>query len=118
MKRLPEPEPDDWSLLGRIESAIGRDLTLRLCSAVGGTEVALSEYPRRGSLVEAIGVDAARKLYDELGGGKIIIPMGVHAGLARRRHEATELAAKGLSQAQIARKLGVHVRTLARWANS
>ena len=118
MGRRHEPEPHGDDLLSRIGSVLGRDLTKCLCAAVGGTQVVLSECPRRGALVDAIGAEGARKLYEELGPGTIIIPMGTLSGMTRRRQEAASLRSEGLSQTQIARKSGVHVRTVARWWNA
>ncbi len=38
-------------------------------------------------------------------------------GLERRRHEAAELLRQGISQAEVARRLGVHRQSVSRWAH-
>ena len=46
-------------------------------------------------------------------------PAGVHRdfeGLEQRRRAAAELLRKGMSQAEVARRLGVHRQSVSRWA--
>lgn len=65
------------------------------------------------SLVELIGMDAARKLVQHFDGATILIPPAL-AGQARRRREAIQQMSGEASQTEIAHALGIARSTVQR----
>jgi hypothetical protein len=90
-----------------IINAIGEQKALELVSALGGTVVYVPRSPRGNTLlVRAIGLQAAKRLGREFGGGHLELPL---AGKA----VAVWLKGKGLSNAEIARIQRCSTRTVA-----
>lgn len=80
---------------------LGEEAFLRLAEELGGTRAYIPQVLRADSaIVKAIGLEAASKL------AKIWAPTAIRVPLARRER-AFALRRRGLSNAQIARKLGM-----------
>ena len=79
---------------------IGEDAALKLVEAFGGLGIKLSDHPRKGVLVNAIGIEAAQALGKALGRGLYRVPVARswRAGIYRRQ---------GKSHPWIARKLAM-----------
>jgi DNA-binding NarL/FixJ family response regulator len=85
-----------------LEALIGEEALIRLAEAFGGTRLFVPvKMTARHAVAKAIGLDAARKLSDRLAPDVIRVP------LARRQRALHYRAALALSNAQIARRLGM-----------
>ena len=97
---------------GRIEEAIGIELTTLLLRRWGGCEVSIPKNPQGTKLAEVIGTEAAATLIREIGHGKIVLPCGAFRGAKRRRAEAIDLLRQGLSVQKVALACDLHTRTV------
>lgn len=105
-------------VLAMVAEATSLPVALRLAADLGGTRLWLPERPQPGSaLVQAVGQEAAERICDALGPGKVTIPLGPTATFMRRAKRIRELLAEGHSQSEIARLLHIHVRTVERHAS-
>ena len=109
MSRAPPP-PGQISFLVEV---LGLDDTLRLIEAYGGTAlwvpkgVGNSSAALRDKLEQQFGKPTARELIRGFGGGVIKVPLCPAWRTALYQH-------RGLSQAEIALKLGCHADTVSR----
>ena len=87
---------------------LGSDLAITLFLTFGGTEIYLSQTPKRSKVLELTGADKLIMLTERLGAGHIRVPLAKD-WIARR------LLSQGLSKADIARELHVDQRTVGRW---
>ena len=79
-----------------------------LADALGGTRVSVPEVLEpTAKLVQAIGIDASRRLWEALGPGVIIVPL-------ERELRASHYRALGESHAQIARRPGMTEKGVAK----
>ncbi len=106
--------------LDELAEALGDALAVRLVAALGGTRVYVGRRWRPGNrIVETIGRDGADRLaaYVETGQGGmwVELPRGASGAAAElRRRVLAEAARPGQSEAQVARRLKVHGRTVRR----
>ena len=106
--------------LDELAAALGDALAVQLVAALGGTRVYVSRRRRGGNrIVEAIGRDGADRLasYIETGHGGmwVELPRGPGGQAAElRRRVLDEAARQDVSEADIARRLRVHGRTVRR----
>lgn len=104
-------------VLADIEAAIGRPWALQIAGKLGGAEIYLASPERIGRsspLVRLIGVERARKLAEQLGRGKLLIPLGPTSTEKQKRAAVRRLIGTGLSNNAIAMQLHVHERTVRR----
>jgi hypothetical protein len=81
---------------------IGEEALVRLAEAFGGTRLFVPvKMTARHEIAKAIGIEAARKLSDRIAPDVIRVP------LAREQRARHYRGALGLSNAQVARKLGI-----------
>ena len=99
-------------IAGRIEEAIGIELTTLLLRRWGGCEVSIPKNPQGTKLAQVIGTEAAATLIREIGHGKIVLPCGAFRGAKRRRAEAMDLLRRGMSVQQVALACDLHSRTV------
>ena len=99
-------------IAGRIEEAIGIELTTLLLRRWGGCEVSIPKNPQGTKLAEVIGTEAAATLIREIGHGKIVLPCGACRGAKRRRAESMDLLRRGMSVQQVALACDLHTRTV------
>lgn len=84
-----------------LEQLIGEEALVALAEAFGGTRLYVpARMTHRHEIAQAIGMDAARKLSDRLAPDVIKVPLA-------REQRALHHRAAGLSNAQIARRLGI-----------
>lgn len=106
--------------LDELVDVIGEVAALRLVAAMGGTRFYVRQKIPAGSpIVAAIGAEAAQILADHIatgiGGLAVEIPCGPASQMAQYRRRLLEMAdTPGLTEAQIAREMGVHSRTVRR----
>ena len=85
-----------------LEVLIGKEALVRLAEAFGGTRLFVPvKMTARHEIAKAVGIDAARKLSQRLAPDVVRVP------LAREERAMHYRAALGLSNAQIARRLGM-----------
>lgn len=112
------PERADWprlpGLLFDIADRFGLDVALAFAARHGGGYLyvparASAEHP----IAREFGEELLAFLIDHCGGWqKIVVPKGPSDGAAARAAAVRELTAKGWDATRIARRLGVHVRTV------
>jgi hypothetical protein len=109
--------------LQEIADAAGLAAALKLAEARGGTEVYIpAQAPDGHWLVECVGREAADKICafyrvettDSRRGSHVEIPLGSHRFYERARRLAMKLLGEGHNQVEVARKLGLHHRTVQR----
>lgn len=106
-----------WSDLVHV---LGEIDAMRLVAAFGGTRIYVAaRMSERNQIVEAIGLDAARRLADHVkvgtGGMWVDLPSGPASAFKDLRRRVAEHASdRNLSASVAARRLGVHVRTIFR----
>lgn len=94
----------EW--LPALEAAIGFDATRAFFLRHGGRQV----------VIPAAAAEGARGwLRQELGHGRMTLPMGPAARRHRQRLTALALLRQGRSLAQVAARLNVHSRTVSSW---
>lgn len=113
---MSAPSWSDWpELLRRVAECCGGGTALTLAATYGGREVYI---PRPDAIDEthhlalALGLGPARRMADELGGGRIIIPLGPASTIERRKQLMRQMRREGRSNGEVAGLLGVHRRTV------
>jgi DNA-binding CsgD family transcriptional regulator len=110
--------PRDWPwlphLLFDMARRFGLDTALRFAQRHGGTLIYLPVRPAAGhEIAQAFGQPLLAWLIEHQGGGqRVLVPMGPSQSQAQREAAVRSLTAQGLRKGQIARKLGIHVRTV------
>ncbi|MBY6244182.1 helix-turn-helix domain-containing protein [Methylosinus sp. Sm6] len=107
-------------LLREIADVAGLPAALAIAEEKGGARV---HFPARASeahwLVRLIGREAADKLCEHFrtaqGGARELVPLGPRNFYAQARRKAARLAEEGCSREEVARRLGVHIRTVQRY---
>ncbi len=107
-------------LLNEIADVIGAHATLKLVEARGGSLTYIPATAPDGHwLVGAIGRDAADKLCAHFrtgcGGMDIMMPLGSLSITMKRRQAAEQMTREGVSRSDVARRLGIHTRTVQRY---
>lgn len=102
-------------IAGEIEDLIGVELTSALLRRWGGCQVNLPTRAKGSKLAEVVGEDAAQKIIDGIGHGKITLPCGSMRGAKRRRAEAVAMLRAGASLAQVALACDLHTRTVSNY---
>lgn len=106
----------DWpELLQRVADACGVGTALALAGAYGGRELYVPQAEAIGEdhpLALSLGLATARKVAEVLSAGKIVIPLGPASDLRRRKAAMRRMRREGVTNAEQARRLGVHVRTV------
>lgn len=105
-------------ILADIADAAGSEAALAIAEQKGGVT---AYFPKVDSLsaghwlVQAVGMDAARKIARRVGGSRVEVPRGTQAGNRARVHSTIrEGLVKGMPMAAVARLAGVSVRTVQR----
>lgn len=106
-------------IAGMIEAVIGLERTTVLLRARGGTEFEIPVSAKGSLLASIIGEEAAEKLIDTFGHGRLTLPCshmrGAHAErLAKRRH-AERLLREGKTEMEVALAADLHIRTVRRY---
>lgn len=110
MKRVPLPD-----VLGQIADAVSIEAAMKVARAHGGTMAYVPAKVEAGHwLAELLGLEDARKVCAALGPASVLVPMGPNASTARRWRTIQALIDAGVSKRQIARRMGVHIRTVQR----
>lgn len=118
---MTEPRVYLPALLAEIAEAAGLPAALKIADARGGTRV---HFPARAPdghwLPELVGREAADKicrLYHTTGHGGVeqLVPLGPKGFYARARRMAEQLTRDGVSREEVARRLGVHIRSVQRY---
>lgn len=105
--------PGILSAIARVTNA---GVALRLAQARGGTEMTFSAR-RESALSKLVGQESARKIVDELGASRFMIPMASARGQHGRRAAVRKMLAEGATLNQAALACDVHVRTARRIKN-
>lgn len=92
-----------------MEQALGVDVFLNFVSKYGGREITIPTYKRIGSETHP----ALRWLAEEVGWGKLVVPVGPIGRRARVRFAVYQALRDGQSLSQIAQKHAMHVRSIA-----
>lgn len=100
-------------LLGRIADVAGVKAALALVEAYGGRELSLSARPT-AALASVVGPEAAAAIVQEIGSGKVLIPMANLRGQRGRREAAARLLRAGAQIGEVAQAVDVHERTVYR----
>lgn len=111
-------EPKLSGVLADIEEACGSAAALQMAAAFGGREIYIPRPEAIGEshpIAQAVGLACGRKIAAHLAHGVVLIPLGPHSSLGRRRDSYRRLRLEGRSLAFIARALGVHIRTIKRY---
>lgn len=107
-------------VLAEIAEIAGEAAALAVAGAKGGRRAyipAAGNLTRDHWLVEAVGLDAARKIAMRLGGGEVPIPLGPAGSRARIWHIIREGIEAGLTAPEIAARVGVDEKTVRRHRN-
>ena len=106
----------EWpELLQRVAEACSPGVALSLAAAYGGRELYI---PQADAIDEAhplaltLGLATARTVAETLSAGKIVIPMGPTSSVRRRAAAMRAMRREGKTNAEQARALGIHVRTV------
>lgn len=104
-------------ILERIAQAAGEDAALLVAKEWGGRYLYIPRAFRpTHRLCQLIGEERARAMWDAIGHGMVMVPMGPYSGAAARREIAARALDAGKSQPQAAKVAGVHLRTVERIA--
>lgn len=87
---------------------LGPDLAMEFFLRFGGTELYFGPSPKRSMILDLTGPEKLAMLSERLGGGYINLPIP-------KRWIAQQLDLRGVSRAEIARKLHVDQSTVRRW---
>ncbi|WP_296639154.1 hypothetical protein [Roseinatronobacter sp.] len=101
-------------IAGEIERVIGLDLTVRLLQRRGGCELHIPQRVPGSLLADIVGDDAAAKLAEVIGPGKIVLPCAHLRGQGARREDARAMLRQGASLQQVALACDMHMRTVSR----
>lgn len=103
------------AVLAEIAEATSVETALLLATKFGGTQVRFSARPRPDNPVARhIGDRDYAKLQERFGSGYVLIPLGPARRDARQGRAIHQMIEKGFSNAEIARSLGCHERTVRR----
>lgn len=93
----------------------GAEAVERLREIAGGCTISVPRDPKpHHRIVAAIGLEGARRVAAEFGHGRVEVPLGPASAQSLRAKVIADLASKGMPVATIARRVGVHVRTVSR----
>jgi len=102
-------------ILADIAEAAGNAVALRLARAVGGTEITVAKNPKPGSrITKLVGLEAARRIANTVGYGRMLIPMANLRGQGHRREVMAKVMGAGGSNTQAALAGDSHERTARR----
>lgn len=101
-------------IAGQIEEAIGLDLAVRLLKRRGGCEIHIPRRVKGSQLAEIVGEEAAARVADALGPGKVLLPCGHLRGQFARRADARRMLLNGASLQDVALACDMHTRTVSR----
>ncbi|QDG74437.1 helix-turn-helix transcriptional regulator [Labrenzia sp. PHM005] len=87
---------------------LGHDLAIEFFLRFGGTELYFGPSPKRSMILDLTGPEKLAMLSERLGGGYVNLPIP-------KKWIAQQLDLRGLSRADIARKLHVDQSTVRRW---
>lgn len=105
------------SLLAQLAELVGEDAALLVAEEWGGRYLYIPrEFRPTHRLVELLGEERARKMWNAIGHGPVLVPMGPNAGAAERREIASRALDEGKSQPQAAKAAGIHLRSVERLA--
>ncbi|MEC7797457.1 MAG: helix-turn-helix domain-containing protein [Pseudomonadota bacterium] len=111
-----EPSWSDWpELLQRVAECCGAGVALRLARTYGGREIYIptpEAIDEGHHLAVALGLASARQMADVLRVGKLLVPMGPTSSPKRRAAAIRRMRSEGATNAQIAKTLGIHLRTV------
>lgn len=105
-------------ILQEIEKVAGFDAAVKVAFNFGGMRLCFPKenfIDENHRLSELVGLDAAQKICKELGGITFTIPIGPFNRSAILFYKYSKLSNLGWSKTEIARELGVHVRTVFHW---
>lgn len=106
-------------IAGMIEAVIGLERTAVLLRARGGTEIEIPVRVPGSLLASIIGEEAAVKLAEAFGPGRLTLPCAHMRGAAAERHEkrllAERLLRNGKSEMEVALEADLHIRTVRRY---
>lgn len=106
----------DWpELLQRVAETCGAGVALRLARTYGGREIYIptpDAIDEGHHLAVSLGLASARQLAETLSHGKLIVPMGPTSSPQRRGAAIRRMKAEGKTNPQIAKALGIHLRTV------
>lgn len=102
-------------IAAEISQLIGTELTTALLRRWGGQQVNLPARAEGSVLAEVVGVEAAQKIIDGIGHGKITLPCGSVRGARRRKAEAIAMLRRGASLAEVAAACDLHSRTVSNY---
>lgn len=100
-------------LLGRIADVAGVKAALAVLEAYGGREMSLSAQPT-AALASIVGAEAAAAIVQEIGVGKVTIPMAHLRGQRGRREAAFRMLRSGAKIGEVVRAIDIHERTVYR----
>ena len=102
-------------VLTLIAEEIGEAVAVHLAEARGGRYIYVPKTPKaHAELSRIVGLEAAQQLSKLLGHGTLLVPCGNIGGAGGRRARIEALWRQGLTKAQIATKVDVHIRTVER----
>lgn len=102
-------------IAGEIEAVIGPEPTARLLRKRGGCQISIPVRAAGSLLAEIVGTEAAQRLSDVLGPGRITLPCGHMRGAGGRRAEAKAMLAQGASIQAVALACDLHTRTVSNY---
>ncbi len=102
-------------VLSLIAEEISEEVAIKLAKAKGGRPVYIPDAPKaQHGLSKIVGLENAILISTLLGKGEVVIPYGDMGGEAGRRERIKALRKQGLSGAEIAAEVDVHIRTVER----
>ena len=111
LKSFGEPPPS----LRLIAEVAGVEAAVQLARDHGGREIYISRNLEMDSLlVQSVGMEAAASILEALGPGAITVPLWLTGRDRKLAHDIGQRLLQGQSEAQIARALGCHIRTVRR----
>lgn len=106
----------EWpELLQRVAECCGAGVALRLARTYGGREIYIptpDAIDEGHHLAVSLGLASARQLAATLRTGKLMIPMGPTSSPKRRAAAIRRMKSEGRTNPQIAKALGIHLRTV------
>lgn len=100
----------------RIAQEVSPEAAERLMRAFGGRAVYVPRLPGPAHAIsQAIGTETAREIARILGPGRLEVPQGARAEQAEKAARVVAMIRAHRSEAEIARAVGVSVRTVRRW---
>lgn len=103
----------EWfGLAADLVELIGEPAAMKLLAARGGTEITIPQRIDGSQLAGIVGRDAAMRMADHFGAGRLVLPTGAARGAGARRAEAMRLLRRGHSLREVAMACGLHTRTI------